>query len=49
MIKDNHINLESNLRILIKKAIKTKKIITVEIETIKQLKQILDLKFKEFI
>ncbi len=46
MIKDNHINLESNLRILIKKAIKTKKIITVEIETIKQLKQILDLKFK---
>ena len=46
MIKDNHINLESNLRILIKKAIKSKKIITVEIETIKQLKQILDLKFK---
>ena len=49
MIKDNHINAAKNLRDLIKRAIKTKKIITVEIENINQLKQILDLKFKRIL
>ena len=49
MIKDNHICSENNLRILTKKGIKTKKIVTVEIETINQLKQILDLKFKRIL
>ena len=38
MIKDNHISTEANLKTLIKKAIKTKKTITVEIENINQLK-----------
>ena len=46
LIKDNHIISENNLKKLIKKASKTKKIITVEIENISQLKQILGLKFK---
>lgn len=46
MIKDNHISSENNLRRLVKKAIKTKKVITVEIEKFKQLKEISDLKFK---
>ena len=36
LIKDNHIRASNNLRDLVKKAIKTKKIITVEIENIKQ-------------
>ena len=45
MIKDNHINAETNLNIFVKKAIKTKKIITVEIESVSQLKQVLGLKF----
>ena len=49
MIKDNHISTESNLRRLIKKAIKTQKIITVEVDNIKQLKQILGLKFKRIL
>ena len=39
LIKDNHINAENNLKKLIEKAIKTKKIITVEIENLKQLKK----------
>ena len=46
LIKDNHISASNNLRDLVKKAIKTKKIVTVEIENINQLKQILGLKFK---
>ena len=46
LIKDNHISAEKNLRELLKKAIKTKKIITIEIENLKQLKKILGLKFK---
>ncbi len=46
MIKDNHISSENNLRRLVKKAIKTKKVITVEIEKFKQLEEISDLKFK---
>ena len=49
MIKDNHISAETNLKTLIKKAIKTKKTITVEIENINQLKQILGLKFKRIL
>jgi nicotinate-nucleotide pyrophosphorylase (carboxylating) len=49
MIKDNHINAETNLNLFIKKAIKTKKIITVEIENISQLKQVLGLKFKRIL
>jgi len=49
MIKDNHISTEANLKTLIKKAIKTKKTITVEIENINQLKQVLDLKFKRIL
>ena len=49
MIKDNHISAETNLKTLIKKAIKTKKIITVEIENINQLKQVLGLKFKRIL
>ena len=46
LIKDNHI-ASSNLRILINKAIqsKTKKKITVEIDNLKQLKEILGMKF----
>jgi len=49
MIKDNHICAENNLKDLIKKAIKTKKNITVEVENLKQLKQILGLKFKRIL
>ena len=43
MIKDNHIIAEANFVKLIKKAIKTKKIITVEIDNISQLKKIIGL------
>ena len=49
LIKDNHISASNNLRDLVKKAIKTKKIVTVEIENINQLKQIIDLKFKRIL
>jgi nicotinate-nucleotide pyrophosphorylase (carboxylating) len=49
MVKDNHINAETNLNMFVKKAIKTKKIITVEIENISQLKQVLGLKFKRIL
>ena len=49
MIKDNHISAENNLEDLIKKAIKTKKNITVEVENLKQLKQILGLRFKRIL
>ena len=47
LIKDNHIMIEGNIRKLVKKAIKNKKgkKITVEVDTIKQLKKILGLKF----
>ena len=46
LIKDNHISASNNLRELVKKAIKTKKIVTVEIENINQLQQVIGLKFK---
>jgi nicotinate-nucleotide pyrophosphorylase (carboxylating) len=49
LIKENHISVENNLRNLIKKAIKTKKIVTVEIENLNQLKQVLGLKFKRIL
>ena len=49
LIKDNHISAEENLRYLVKKAIKTKKIVTVEIENLKQLNQVLGLKFKRIL
>ena len=49
LIKDNHIKVEENLRDLVKKAIKTKKIVTVEIENLKQLNQVLGLKFKRIL
>ena len=46
LIKENHINSSNNLRELVKKAKRTKKIVTVEIENIKQLEKVKDLKFK---
>ena len=49
LIKDNHFNAEKNLKKLIKKANKSKKIVTVEIENIKQLKIDLGLKFKRIL
>ena len=49
LIKDNHISASKSLSGMIKKAIKTKKIITVEIENINQLKQVLGLKFKRIL
>ena len=49
LIKDNHISASNSLRELVKKAIKTKKIITVEIENINQLKQVIGLKFKRIL
>ena len=49
LIKDNHINAENSLKNLVKNAVKTKKIVTVEIENIKQLNQILGMKFKRIL
>jgi nicotinate-nucleotide pyrophosphorylase (carboxylating) len=49
LIKDNHISSEENLRNLVRKAIKSKKIVTVEIENLKQLNQVLGLKFKRIL
>ena len=49
LIKDNHISASNDIRELVKKAIKTKKIVTVEIENINQLKQIIGLKFKRIL
>ena len=49
LIKDNHISIENNLKKLVEKAIKTKKTVTVEIENLKQLKQILGLRFKRIL
>jgi nicotinate-nucleotide pyrophosphorylase (carboxylating) len=49
LIKDNHISAEEDLKNLVKRAIKTKKIVTVEIENLKQLNQVLGLKFKRIL
>ena len=49
LIKDNHISAENDLKNLVKKAIKTKKTVTVEIENYKQLNQVLGMKFKRIL
>ena len=49
LIKDNHISASYSLRGLIEKAIKTKKNVTVEIENINQLKEVMGLKFKRIL
>ncbi len=49
LIKDNHISSEVSLNKLVKKAIKTKKTVTVEIESLKQLNKVLGLKFKRIL
>ena len=49
LIKDNHISAEESLKNLVKKAIKTKKTVTVEIENLKQLNQVIGLKFKRIL
>ena len=49
LIKDNHISAEDSLKNLVKKAIKTKRIVTVEIENLKQLNQVLGLKFERIL
>jgi len=49
LIKENHISSGCNLKNLVNKALKTKKIVTVEIENINQLKQVLGLKFKRIL
>ena len=49
LIKENHIRSDKHIKSLITKAIKTKKIITVEVENIKQLKEVLGYKFKRIL
>jgi len=49
LIKENHINLEINLKDLVKRAAKTKNKVTVEVENINQLKQIIGLRFKRIL
>ena len=49
LIKENHISVSTSLRDLVKKAIKTKKLVTVEIENFNQLKEIMGLKFKRIL
>ena len=49
LIKENHITSETNLKKLIIKANKTNKFVTVEIENINQLKEILGYKFKRIL
>ena len=49
LIKDNHISAENSIKDLVKKAIKSKKIVTVEVENLKQLKQVLGLNFKRIL
>ena len=49
LIKENHISAEESLKTLVKKAIRTKKLVTVEIENIYQLKEINGLKFKRIL
>ena len=46
LIKENHLKSISDIKKFIKKAKKTKKIITIEVENIKQLKEIMGLDFK---
>ena len=49
LIKENHINSENSIKKLIIKAKKKNKPITVEIENIEQLKQVLEFKFKRIL
>tara|TARA_Y100001970_G_scaffold73630_1_gene93441 strand:+ start:1048 stop:1878 length:831 start_codon:yes stop_codon:yes gene_type:complete len=49
LIKENHFKSESSLRNIIKKSLKTKKKVTVEIENLKQLNSVLDLKFNRIL
>ena len=49
LIKENHIKVSKNIRELVIQAIKTEKRITVEIENINQLKQVIGLKFKRIL
>ena len=49
LIKENHINSEISLRNLVKKSLKTKKVVTVEIENIDQLYKVLGLKFRRIL
>ena len=49
LIKDNHIKAARDLKKLVTKASKSKKVVTVEIEDIGQLKKILGLKFKRIL
>ena len=49
LIKENHFKSEPSLRIIIKKSLKTKKKVTVEIENLRQLNNVLGLKFNRIL
>ena len=49
LIKENHFKSETSLRSIIKKSLKTKKKVTVEIENLNQLNSVLDLKFNRIL
>ena len=49
LIKENHFKSEISLRNIIKKSLKTKKKVTVEIENLRQLNNVLDLKFNRIL
>ena len=49
LIKENHFKSEISLRSIIKKSLKTKKKVTVEIENLRQLKNVLGLKFNRIL
>ena len=49
LIKENHFKSETSLKNIIKKSLKTKKKVTVEIENLRQLNNVLDLKFKRIL
>ena len=49
LIKDNHIKAAKDLKKLVSRASKTRKVVTVEIESMSQLKKILGLRFKRIL
>ena len=49
LIKDNHIKSTKDLKKLVSRASKTRKVVTVEIESISQLKKILGLRFRRIL
>jgi len=49
LIKENHFKSETSLKNIIKKSLKTKKKVTVEIENLRQLNNVLDLKFNRIL